>query len=107
MIKTITQENYQTEVLQASEPVLVELWAAWCPYCQRLSPILDQLAAELGDTVTIGKVNIDQQPELAEMLDDAVIPTLYVFKNGNHGDKLIAPGSLNQVKDFLKNSNAI
>lgn len=78
---TLTQENFQTEVLDAKGTVLVDFWAAWCGPCRMLSPVVDEVAAELSE-VKVGKVNIDEQPDLAAQFDVMSIPTLVVFKDG-------------------------
>lgn len=78
---TLTQENFQTEVLDAKGIVLVDFWAAWCGPCRMLSPVVDEVAAELPG-VKVGKVNIDEQPDLAAQFDVMSIPTLVVFKDG-------------------------
>lgn len=107
MIKTITKTNFSKEVEQAKIPVLVELWAPWCVHCRRLSPVLDRLEKKLRDAVVIGKINVDEQPELAKDLDASTIPTLYVFKNGTHGEKLVAPKSQAQVESWLGENGAV
>ena len=78
---TLTQDNFQTEVLDAKGTVLVDFWAAWCGPCRMLSPVVDEVAAELSG-VKVGKVNIDEQPDLAAQFDVMSIPTLVVFKDG-------------------------
>ncbi len=107
MIKTITKENFKEEVEKSETPVVVELWAPWCTYCRRLSPVLDRIDAAYGDHLVIGKINIDDQPELAEHLDDSTIPTLYVFQNGQHSEKLVAPSSQDQLEEWLKLNHAL
>lgn len=77
----ITKENFEAEVLKASGTVLIDFWATWCGPCRMLSPIVDQVAAEHPE-VKIGKINVDEQPELAQQFDIMSIPTLLVFRNG-------------------------
>lgn len=78
---TITKENFEAEVLKSAQPVLLDFWAAWCGPCRMLSPIVDEVAEERGD-IKVGKVNVDEQPELAGQFDVMSIPTLLVFENG-------------------------
>lgn len=77
----ITKENFDSEVLKAEGTVLVDFWATWCGPCRMLSPIVDEVASEHPD-VKVGKINVDEQPELAQQFDIMSIPTLLVFKNG-------------------------
>ncbi|NCB33407.1 MAG: thioredoxin [Erysipelotrichia bacterium] len=107
MIKVITKENFHEEIENAAIPAVVELWAPWCAYCRRLSPVLDRVDAQYGEKLIIGKINIDEQPELADSLDDSTIPTLYVYRNGKHGEKLVAPSSQDQLEEWLKSNQAI
>ena len=78
---TITKENFAQEVLQSEKPVLLDFWASWCGPCRMLSPIVDEVAEERGD-VKEGKVNVDEQPELAGEFGVMSIPTLLVFEQG-------------------------
>ena len=77
----ITKENFDSEVLKAEGTVLVDFWATWCGPCRMLSPIVDEVASERPD-VKVGKINVDEQPELAGQFRIMSIPTLLVFKNG-------------------------
>ena len=77
----ITKENFDSEVLKAEGMVLVDFWATWCGPCRMLSPIVDEVASERPD-VKVGKINVDEQPELAQQFGIMSIPTLLVFKNG-------------------------
>ncbi len=77
----ITKENFDAEVIRSEKPVLLDFWAAWCGPCKMLAPILDQVAAERPD-VKVCKVNVDEQPELANQFRVMSIPTLVVFKDG-------------------------
>ena len=78
---TITKENFAQEVLQSEKPVLLDFWASWCGHCRMLSPIVDEVAEERTD-VKVGKVNVDEQPELAGEFGVMSIPTLLVFEQG-------------------------
>ena len=78
---TITKNNFASEVLQSDKPVLLDFWASWCGPCRMLSPIVDEIAGERPD-IKVGKVNVDEQPELAGQFGVMSIPTLLIFKNG-------------------------
>lgn len=77
----ITKENFENEVLNSDKPVLVDFWASWCGPCQMLLPVIEELAGEVTDA-KICKINVDEQPELAERYRVMTIPTLMVFKDG-------------------------
>ena len=79
---TLTKENFKSEVLESSTPVLVDFWASWCGPCKMLSPIVDQIADEYYGKVKVGKINVDEQMSLAIDYKIEVIPTLIFFKEG-------------------------
>ena len=79
---TITKENFEAEVMKSNMPVLIDFWAAWCGPCKMLSPVIAEIAEEYGDKVKVGKVNVDEQPELASAFRVASIPTVVVMKEG-------------------------
>lgn len=78
----VTKETFETEVMREKVPVLLDFWAPWCAPCQQLHPILEKLAGEVGETAKIVRVNVDEQPELAEAFGVLSIPTLLVIRNG-------------------------
>ena len=80
-ILEVTVENFDEKVLNSEKPVMLDFWATWCGPCRMLSPIVDEVAEERGD-IKVGKVNVDEQPELAGQFDVMSIPTLLVFENG-------------------------
>lgn len=104
---TLTQENFNAQVLQSDKPVLVDFWAPWCGYCRRISPAVEQLAEQYGEQVSVGTINIDEQPALAQQFEVETIPTLLVFQKGKAGEPLIAPDSKAQIVDFLKEAGAL
>ncbi len=77
----ITKENFQEEVLRSDRPVLLDFWAPWCGPCRMVSPVVDAIAAERAD-IKVGKVNVDEEPELAGQFQVMSIPTLVVMKDG-------------------------
>ena len=87
-VLTITAENFDELVLQSGKPVLVDFWAPWCGPCRMVSPIVDEIAEERSGIV-VGKVNVDEQPELAMKFGVMSIPTLLVFKGGELANKAV------------------
>ncbi len=82
LIVTLTQGNFSEQVLQSPSPVLVDFWAEWCGPCKMIAPLLDELADEYAGKVKIGKVNVDENQELAAKYNVTAIPTLLLVKNG-------------------------
>jgi len=85
----ITDANFDSLVLRARQPVLVDCWAPWCPPCRAIAPVIDQLAAETAGRFVIGKLNVDENPRTASDFNIGSIPTMLVFKNGQMVDRLV------------------
>ena len=88
-VLTLTKENFEQEVLKSDIPVLVDFWAPWCGPCRMVAPIVDEIANDFSGKAKVGKVNVDEQGELAEKYRIMTIPTLMVFKNGNIAESLV------------------
>ena len=99
-VMKITKDNYQEAVLNADREVLLDFWAPWCGPCRMVSPIVDEIAAERGD-IKVGKVNVDEQPELAAQFGVMSIPTLVVMKNGKLANKTVGAKPKAQILAML------
>ncbi len=86
---TVTQDNFQSAVLKSQTPVLVDFWAQWCAPCRAVAPILDELAVKYQGKFMVGKVNVDEQPDLAAQFGILNIPTLIFFKKGQEVDRVV------------------
>lgn len=99
-VVTITKENFEQEVLQSAKPVLLDFWASWCGPCRMLSPVVAEVAEERTD-VKVGKVNVDEQPELAGQFGVMSIPTLLVFEQGKLVRQAVGARPKASVLDLL------
>ena len=79
---TVTKENFESEVQNSDIPVLLDFWATWCPPCKMLAPTIEEIAEEYAGKVKVGKIDVDEQPELAERFGISSIPTVIVIKGG-------------------------
>lgn len=84
-----TDDNFQQEVLESPEPVLVDFWAPWCGPCKMLTPMIEELAGEYAGRARVGKINIDQNPQIATQLGVQAIPTVVVYQNGEIKDRVL------------------
>lgn len=97
----ITSENFDRTVMQSEKTVLIDFWAGWCGPCRMLAPIIDEIAEEYADTVTVGKINVDEQPQLAVAFGVESIPTLIAFKNGVPLGALVGLQTKESVIDLI------
>ncbi len=88
-VTEFTDSNFQNEVLDSNDPVLVDFWAPWCGPCRMIAPLVEELATEYKGTVKIGKINIDDSPSAATQYGVSSIPTLMIFKGGEVVDRFV------------------
>ena len=88
-VKHFSNDTFQSEVLQGSGPILVDFWAPWCGPCKMLGPVIDGLADELSGKAVVGKVNIDDEPDIAAKYGVVTIPTIILFKDGQEVNRLV------------------
>ena len=100
-IVTLTEQNFAQEVLNATVPILVDFWAAWCGPCKMIGPVLDELADEYAGRVRIGKLNIDEHQSLAAQYGVRAIPTLLIFKQGQVAEQLVGAKGKRELKASL------
>ena len=86
---TITKENFASEVLASDKPVLIDLWAEWCGPCRMMAPVVAELATDYAGRVRVGKVNVDEQADIAVRYGVSSIPTLLLFKDGREAGRLV------------------
>jgi thioredoxin 1 len=101
MIKTVSQDTFEKEVVKNDRPVLVDLWAPWCGPCIAMEPALKELSAQFEGKVDIAKLNVDENPELAQSLDVMSIPNMVMFKNGKPVDRIIGLTAKDKVASVM------
>lgn len=98
---TLTKENFDGEIIKSEVPCLVDFWASWCGPCRMVSPIIDELADEYDGKLKVGKVNVDEEGELAAEYAVVSIPTIIIFKNGKVEQKLVGARSKDEFCDLI------
>lgn len=101
-VLTLTQANFEQEVLYSKVPVLVDFWATWCGPCKMMGPVVEQIEKEMGSTVKIGKVNIDENTSLATKYNVMSIPTFMVFKDGKLVNSTVGVQDKENIKAMLR-----
>ncbi len=102
MSKEVSDESFESDVLKASGPVLVDFWAEWCGPCKQIAPSLEEIGSELGDKLTVAKVNIDDNPQTPSKYGVRGIPTLMLFKDGEVASMKVGALPKSKLKEWVE-----
>lgn len=102
MILHVTDDSFETDILKADKPVLIDFWATWCGPCRALGPIIEEIADRFKDQVKVGKINIDDNPKVTAQYGVMSIPTLLLFKEGKPLDRLVGLVPRERLEEFIK-----
>ncbi len=103
-MQNMNAETFRDALARSEKPVLVDFWAPWCTYCRRIAPAFDKIAQQYADSLIVGKVNIDEEPALAQQEQIEVIPTLVLYRGGQAVASIVAPESKAMIDQFLEES---
>ena len=95
---------FQKNMTEGGKPVLVEFWAPWCVYCRRITPALQKVASQYADSLTVGQINIDDEPLIALKERIEVVPTLVLYQNGEALGSIVAPESKARIEEFIEDT---
>lgn len=98
----MNQELFHKNVMEGSQPVLVEFWAPWCVYCRRIAPALKKIAEQYQDSLLVGQVNYDEEPQIIRDERIEVLPTLLLYQNGEVLGSIVAPESKARIEEFIE-----
>jgi thioredoxin 1 len=101
VLKTITEDTFEKEVIKSDRPVLVDLWAPWCGPCIAMEPAMKELGVEFDGKVDIAKLNVDENPDLAQSLDVMSIPTMLIFKDGKQVERIVGLTAKDKLAGIL------
>ena len=101
-VLSLNEKNFEEEVLKSEKPVLVDFWASWCGPCRMMAPVIDEIAEEMGETVKVCKINIDEEKNLAVKYNVMSIPTFIVLKNGKEVGRTIGVQDKSEITKMLK-----
>ena len=101
---TLNDSNFEQEVLKSDRPVLVDFWATWCGPCRMLAPLISQLAEKYSDFIKVGKVDVDENPLLAQSFNISSIPTLIIFKDGKILSQRVGGAPMGVLEAFIKDA---
>ena len=100
-VKEFTLENFNTEVIESDTPVLVDFWAEWCGPCRVIAPVVDEIATEYSQKVKVGKLNVDNENQIASKYGVRSIPALLIFKNGAVANQIVGAVPKNKITEIL------
>ena len=98
---TITMENFEEEVIKSDKPVLIDFWATWCGPCKMIAPTVEEIAEEYEGKIKVGKVNVDEEPDLTQSFGISSIPTLVLMKDGKPADMMVGLRTKEQIVEMF------